>query len=176
MKRSVMQRKSDVFARIFWYTILSGERLFGIKRHNNLHLYGRRNVRFLYPYKKVKDAKGKRDNDSKRILGFWEFMDGGRKYYPYFGQKYADAVRQVLWITKSAGDFEIVVVPKSSPGKKNILEGVCREIAVRERFLLGRALDGSDLIVRTKALSPVHCGGRLFFRTDRAKHGAFPPA
>ena len=157
MKQTGSNNKGDT--RFFWYRVFSGERLFGIRRHNNLHLYGRRNVWFLYPYKKVRQAQGKRDNDSKRIIGFWAFMDGSDKYYQYFYEKYADAIRQVLWITKSVGDFEIVLVPKSSPDDKNILERVCREIVKKERFILGSAFDGSDLLVRTWELSPVHTGG-----------------
>ena len=159
MKQTDMKRNSNGFFRFFWYRILSGERLFGLQRHKNLHLYGRRNVWFLYPYKKVSQAQGKRDNDSKRIIGFWEFMDGSERYYPYFYEKYADAIRQVLWITKSVGEFEIALIPKSSPEDKNVLEQVCREIVKKERFILGSAFDGSDLLVRTKGLSPVHYGG-----------------
>ena len=50
--------KRGTFTRFFWYRIYSGERLFGLKRHNNLHLYGRRNVWFLYPYKTTCMAGG----------------------------------------------------------------------------------------------------------------------
>ena len=126
MKQTGKKSNSNGFFRFFWYRILSGERLFGLQRHNNLHLYGRRNVWFLYPY---------------------------------FYEKYADAIRQVLWITKSVGEFEIALIPKSSPEDKNVLEQVCREIVKKERFILGSAFDGSDLLVRTKGLSPVHYGG-----------------
>ena len=157
MKQTGRKNKGD--ARFFWYRIYSGERLFGLKRHNNLHLYGRRNVWFLYPYKTVSQAHGMRDNDSKRIIGFWEFMDGDERYYPYFYEKYADAICQVLWITKTIGEFEIAVVPKSSPDKENILEKVCSEITRSERFILGKALDGTDLIKRVKHMNPVHRGG-----------------
>ena len=159
MREHGRKKNDGASARLFWYRIFSGERLFGIKRRSSLHLYGRRNVWYVYPYRKVQDARRKRDNDSKRIQGFWDFMDEGWKYYPYFYEKYVDAIRQVLWITKTVGDFEIVPVPKSSPDKRNTLEQVCRDIVERERFILGKALDGSDLLVRATALSPVHEGG-----------------
>ena len=146
-------------SRLIWYRILSGEHFFGIPRHNNLHLYGKRNVWFIYPYKKVQDAQGKRDNDSKRILGFWEFMAGQEKDYAYFYAKYVDAVRQVLWMTRSVGNFEIAVIPGSSPEKVSVLETVCRDIVEKERFLLGRAIDGSDLLRRKWVMTPVHKGG-----------------
>ena len=85
--------------------------------------------------------------------------DGGMYGSSIHTKKSARLKGNGITIPKSVGEFEIALIPKSSPEDKNVLEQVCREIVKKERFILGSAFDGSDLLVRTKGLSPVHYGG-----------------
>ena len=122
----------------------------------------------VYPYRKTGTIQDKDDADSKRIRLFWKFMDGDRRYYPYFYDISLRAIRQVLWITKSAGTFEIAVVPRSNPDATNLIVQICAQTASKEKFILGRALDGTDLLRRTDKILPVHRGG-LHSETEHEK-------
>ena len=126
---------------------------------------GHGNVWYVFPYRKTETVKGKDDPDSKRIRGFWKFMNGDSHFYPYFYSVYLRAIRQVLWITKAAGRFEIAAVPKSAPDAPDPIAEICSEIALKERFILGRAIDGTDLLRRTQKIRPVHLGG-LYSKAD----------
>ena len=150
-------RLKEQYKRLISYLIAGGD-MYGIKRHGSLHMKGHGNVRYVYPYRKMKTVKGRDDPDSVRIRRFWRFMDGDTRYEPYFYDIYLRAVRQILWITKAAGPFEIATVPKSDPDKADPVAKLCSKMAAREKFILGRAIDGTDLLRRTKKIKPVHEG------------------
>lgn len=86
--------------RLLTYMIRFGDRR-GIKRHGNLHMEGRRNIWFVFPYKKLNEIRDNNDLESRRIHMFWKFMDGDERHYQYFYSIYLRAIRQVLWITKA---------------------------------------------------------------------------
>ena len=141
------------------YRTLYGERILGLKKHGAIHLHGS-TVRYVYPYYRVKELDKIDQKEAARIRMFWKFMDGERRYYPAFYELTLRAVRQLLWVTKVTGPFELVTVPGSDPFKSNPMEGICREISKKERFILASAIDGTGLIKRTKKMIPVHKGGR----------------
>ena len=151
-------RLREQYNRLLTYVIARGDRR-GIRRHGNLHMKGHGNVWYVFPYRKAETVKGRDDPDSKRTRAFWKFMDGDRRFYPCFYSVYLRAVRQVLWIAKAAGSFEIAAIPKSDHDAPNPIATVCSEIALKERFILGRAIDGTDLLKRTRKIRPVHKGG-----------------
>lgn len=148
----------DQYNRMISYLVARGD-ILGINRHGSLHMKGHSNVWYVYPYRKTRAITNKDDPDSKRIRLFWKFMKGERRIFPYFYAIYLRAIRQVLWITKTGGSFEIAVVPKSDPDAPDPVAGICAEIASKEKFILGRALDGTDLLRRVKKIQPVHQGG-----------------
>lgn len=166
-KKKKEKRRKDLHIRLMTYLITRGE-MRGIKRHGSLHIKGRGNVWYVYPYRKIMAVKDMDDPDSKRVRAFWKFINGDRRYYPYFYDLYLRAIRQVLWITKAAGNFEIAVVPKSDPDAPDAIADICRHIAENESFILGRAIDGTDLLRRFKKIQPVHKGG-LYCETDLEK-------
>ena len=146
--------------RFMGYSVIYGERLRHLKRHGSLHLRGKGGIWYVFDYCKGSRIDELPKEDADRIRSFWRFMDGDRKYYAYFYMVLVRGLRQVLWITKQIGDFELVCVPKSDPKAKNPVAEVCSTIAVNERFVLARAIDGSDVLCRDVKMTPVHKGGR----------------
>ena len=150
--------------RLLAYMVGTGDRL-GIMRHGSLHMRGHGDVWYVFPYQKVKSFKEKDEQAKRRISAFWAFMDGDTRFAAYFYSVYLRAIRQILWITKAAGNFEIAVVPRSDLQKINPVADICALIAKKERFIFGKALDGTDLLLRTRRIKPVHEGG-LYTETE----------
>lgn len=151
--------ETGIFQRILRY-YAGLRRSFGIPEHGHLHLNGKRKIWYVFLYRKMEEISGMEDEEAERIRCFWSFMNGDVRYRAYFYGLYLRAIRQVLWITKNIGSFEITAVPKADPEKESILSDVCREIAGKERFILSQAVDGTDILVRTKKMDPVHKGAR----------------
>lgn len=160
----MQERQKSFWDRLVNYKLSYGERFLGIDRHGKLHLRGRGGIWYVFPYKKIGDARKSDDADSRRVLLFWHFMEGDKTQYPYFYLVFLRAIRQLLWVTKVIGDFELAVVPRSSPGGRNPIAEVCSAIAREERFILSKPSDGTDLIVRVKKMTPVHLGGKYSVR------------
>ena len=158
MRRDQKPGQSRNYNRFLAYMVSAGDKL-GIRRHGSLHMKGHGDVWYVFPYKKVSSFKDKEDPEARRIRAFWAFMDGELRFAPYFYSVYHRAVRQILWITKAVGTFEIAVVPKSDPDRLNPLAVICASMAKEERFILGKALDGTDILKRTRSIKPIHQGG-----------------
>ena len=158
--RSITGQDRRYLSRFMEYSATYGERFRLLKRHGSLHLYGRRGIWYVFSYHKASDMAALPDTEAERIKSFWHFMDGEKKEYPYFYLVLLRAIRQVLWVTKQLGDFELVCVPRSDPDAKNPVAEVCSAIAGNEKFILARAIDGSDLVCRKTRMTPVHKGGR----------------
>ena len=147
--------------RFLRYIVTIKEKGLHIKRHGSLHLIkDQDDIWYVWPYMKYSKAQGSDDEDAVRIRKFWRFMDGSRRYYPYFYLLYLRAIRQVLWITKWFGRVELVTVPRSDPEKENPVAQICSAIVREESFILATMIDGTDLIRRVHPIMPVHMGGK----------------
>ena len=159
-KRIGSGKKRALPGRLTGYAAAFGERFLRLEQHGQVHLKGRGGIWYVYDYYKDGDERSPSKEEAERIRNLRAFLDGDRKYYPYFYTLFARAIRQVLWITKLMGTFELVSVPRSDPDELNPVAEVCRAIAGNEKFLLARAIDGSGLIKRMNKMRPVHRGGR----------------
>lgn len=68
-KKKKEKRRKDLHIRLMTYLITRGE-MRGIKRHGSLHIKGRGNVWYVYPYRKIMAVKDMDDPDSKRVRAF----------------------------------------------------------------------------------------------------------
>ena len=159
-KHEIAEQEKRFPLRFMEYSVTYGERFRSLHRHGSVHLLGKRGIWYVYPYHKAGDMLSLPQREAERIRSFWRFLDGERKYYPFFYMVLLRALRQVLWITKQLGDFELVCIPRSDPDSINPVAEVCSAIAANEKFILARAIDGSDLICRKTKMTPVHKGGR----------------
>ena len=154
------RNKGTARDRIIWYVVHLKESIQGIKRHGSLHLFGNGFAWYVYPYRRLEDAKGKDDPNSRRIRMFWDFMDGNKRFYPYFYSIYLRAIRQLLWMKKTIGPVELVPVPRSDPEADDPVRDICRMIVKEETFILSNLKDGADLVKRTRKMFPVHKGAK----------------
>ena len=165
--RKMTGQEKKLLSRFMGYTVTYGERFRSLHRHGSVHLFGKGGIWYVFPYHKSGDISSLPESDADRIRSFWRFMDGEKKYYPFFYLVLLRALRQILWMTKQLGDFELVTVPRSDPDAQNPVAEVCSAIADHEKFILAKAIDGSDLISRQTKLTPVHRGGHYTLQEIR---------
>lgn len=129
-----------------------------ITDRNDFHIHEYHGVSYLYqyvPYKKLQEADPKKQD---LIRCFYEFTRGDKRSTQRIFKLYYQYIKKFLWLKNVQPAFTLAVIPSSDPGKDNPLIGVAEMIAKKGRYLNAVTIDGKDLLVRTRALTPVKKG------------------